>query len=1398
MMNLTTDDITLMETLLPASLVPALRLPTPFPAAVEDACARLTYLLKTILPFVPTLVRTTRLAHPDSKPIAGQYFNGTLLIANLSGFTTLSSQLATAGRQGSEETSALVNRLFAVLIEAIYAYGGGVVRFSGDVVTAFFDARHLGDDHALCASTAALTMQAQMTDFATMPTSKGPLALHLRVSLHSDRVFFAEVGNASHTTLLMTGRAVNRLVVAHEATAPGEIVISDETAQCLPNPHIRQKLPGLHLLSACAGEPLHLPAPSFPWQPDPPGLTTIKLLVRRIAALRAYMPYDLPRRFAYGSDEQGEFRPVTLFFANFYAFRKLLALLELSAQIEHDTAIIGQVLNSYYLQIQSLIRRYGGSVNQIDMTIFGNRLLALFGAPTTHEDDPARAIQAALELRATFDKTDQKTATLLRAWTEAHPEQRPLLQMAQSALRQRIGIASGTVFAGIVGTAQRHEYTVIGETVNLAAQILNTTRDGDILLTSHAYRPVQHLLKANPFGQIQVKGAAQPVPVFRAVHKHAPAQATAVLRRTTPLVGREEEVTRLLHLARHALAPDEAGGRVVVLTGEAGVGKSRLANEALATIRTMIPSVLVMRTACQSYEQTVPYALLTRLLHQLLLPLPTSNQELPAPTTQPREVVATLLERLDTLVPAWSRFAPLLGPLLHLPIAETDLTRALTPDQRHERLLDLILMFCFALADQQSLVLIVDDFQWIDASSRALLERLATELTGHPILLLLISRPFPGLIAPWISLSHCTILTLDNLAQADSNVLLATLLDGEPPLELRSLFERLNGTPFFQEETVRYLLESGTLQRTRNGKWISTRPSSKIFIPLQIEQLIIARLDRLDEDTRALAHVAAVIGPRFAVQLLAAVVPPGNTWEQRLQELVDTSIIEPDVEATQPTYQFKHALIRDVAYDSMLYARRRILHTQVAAAIEQVYAANLDDQRVVLAEHYRLAGLTDQAFPHFLEAARYAQAHYANDEAIKLYQQAIVTAPWHTRDNVQPDLTSAIMIYENLGDVLALMGDYTAARENYGGLLNLLQQHESATYPTQSATLQRKIGSTHEHQGRLDVALFWLEQAAQTIKTLTVQDAAKREYMRILSDTGWVYFRRNELNQAQHWLEQALYNSELHGTDDEQAQIFNRLGGVAYMRGNMKVAHYFVKQSLAASERSGDLVGQAKALNNLGIITESQALLGDSIQYGLQAMQLNERIGNRRELAFTANNIGWALYNSGEYQQARDYFNQAIKQAAEVHDTYIQMHALTNLGYVLMALEQWHDAEHTIFRSQFIAAQMHLPAVELECHTVLGEIALRQGNIEGAIAEHQQGLTLTVNPQSEEYGRFQRLAARLALAQGNLEQAIELLQANEQLFIALQNAPEAERTRTLLASMLVHMPEHSSANPPGT
>ena len=864
--------------------------------------------------------------------------------------------------------------------------------------------------------------------------------------------------------------------------------------------------------------------------------------------------------------------------------------------------------------------------------------------------------------------------------------------------------------------------------------MLDAAGPSEVLLTAAVYRVVNRRLWAEPLPPLTMKGVPEPVSVFRAGHARIVA---ASARHWVPIVGRSAELQQIVDVGTQALTPGAAAGGTVALAGEAGIGKSRLAAEALRLLR-MNRTLRVVGETCRSYEEMVPYSLFGRILCQLL----------PLSTTAP-----ALQAVLDALVPTWSRFAPLLHPLLGLPPGETPLTAALTAEGRRDRLTDLVRAMVPALADRRPLLLLLDDLQWADASSRTLVDALAADLPGHPLLLLLVGRTLPDPATLPADLPKCLTLTLLPLSPADSAALLQTLLGGEVPGELDRLVDHSAGMPFFLEETVRYLLDSGALRRSPDGRWLYLRPLSQEAVPARVEQMITARLDRLDEETRLLAQVAAVFGPQVSTRLLAQVPAAAAHLQRGLTRLTEAALLVQDEDGAVGEYRFKQGVTRDVTYSTILFARRRELHAQAAAAIERVYADDLSGQQAVLAEHYQQAGELTTAFHRFMAAATHAQARYAHAEALQLYPQALAVAAWTVSPATPPNTAEAAPLYEGWGDLLALTGDYPAARTQYEALLRLVRGKLGPDQALQAAALHRKLGSTYEHQGDMDQARTHLQIAASGLAALPPTPEVSLEQARVLSDLGWVGFRQGDLDQAQLYLEQALNAvlplADLPAAATQQAAILNRLGGVAWSRGDLARAQNYVEQYLHSSEQSGNLVDQAKALNNLALLLERQHRLEDSILYGLQALNLNEQIGNRRMLAVGGNNVGYMLYCNADYQAAYDYLQKALRWATEVHDTYHEQLAQLNLGRVYTAIGNWNAATDTLRESLEIAQQLQLPAEELDVYVAIGELALQQGDIKGAYAAQTAGLSLATDPQSEEYRRFQILVDKISQIKSN-------------------------------------------------
>src|SRR5215212_4685334 len=963
-----------------AQLLSAGALPDAIVRAERD---RLRAELGAITTYIPSTLVREQLADPQPGRVRGAYWDGSVLFADLSGFTALSGTLSALGKQGAEEVSAIINNLFGALVEEIHRYRGGLLKFGGDAITAFFDSATLGERHAALASRAALAMQERMAEFAALVTRAGTFTLRLRIGVHSGKVFAAQVGDIEHIELVVTGRNINRVALAQEIADPGEVVISNTTSELLPEAHVEGRQSGFVLLRDMPAISAPPAADRWDWAEPRGGLHELAGLAMRLDALRPYLPRGLPRRFLEPSElaggtndtgDTGEFRPVTVLFANFYPFSVTLDLLG----DDCDTAV--SVLNAYYRRAQEVVHRYGGIVNKVDMYTFGDKLMALFGAPAANEDDPLRAVRAALDLRGALAQANQEIFGLL------NPQIGRLIQIERQFLKQRVGLNTGVVFAGQVGSARRHEYTVMGQHVNLAARHMSAAEESAVIVSPATRRVIERHIALQDLAPVKLKGIDEPVPIAQALHPYEIAQEARRGVARPQLVGRAQEMQRMIAEARAALG---SSGRIIALAGEAGAGKTRLIEDALQRLVLLsgdsesgIRPFFPYSVECQSYEQNTAYAVVRELLRQFF------NLHLAEDAPQQLAIVE---RRVAELAPGLARFSPLLGDLLGAAFDDTPLTAALTPEQRHDRAQELVEALLVADASERPLMLIIDDLHWADASSLDLLARLLRRAPQVPLLLLLGYRLDPPIAEPWRDLEYCMRIEVRELSPESSIDLMRALLRGEPPAELAALIERTQGNPFFVEEVVRGLVEAGTLARDATG-WRLTRALDESAVPDSIEGVITARLDRLEDRSREVLQVAAVVGRRFPYPVLSGVVARRDELLDQLQQLSEAELILPEEIERDLAYLFRHALTRDVAYEAILYARRRELHRRVARRIEELNPDRLDEQLALLARHYLLAEEWEPAFDYHLRAGRQAQARYANREAIALYERALQIA----------------------------------------------------------------------------------------------------------------------------------------------------------------------------------------------------------------------------------------------------------------------------------------------------------------------------------------------------------------------------------------------------------------------
>src|SRR5438105_7091737 len=688
---------------------------------------------------------------------------------------------------------------------------------------------------------------------------------------------------------------------------------------------------------------------------------------------------------------EGERRQVTVLFADLAGFTALAE--------KRDPEEVHEIIDRCFELITAEVHRFEGTVNQYT----GDGVMALFGAPIAHEDAPRRAAHAALGVQQALREYGR----------QLHAERGVTLKL-------RVGMNTGPVVVGKIGDDLRMDYTAVGDTTNLAARLQQIARPGSIVVSETAHRLIAGYFETLDLGETPVKGHA-PVRVFE-VLRHRGRRArldVAAERGLTPLVGRGRELATLRDLFQEV-----AGGRgqVAFLAGEAGIGKSRLLYELRRALVESGAPVTWLEGHCISFGQSIPFL---PMIDQLR-----ANFSIEEFDGEP-EIIAKIehgMRRMGALEP----HIPYIRFLLSVDPGDPAIS-AMDASARRRKIFDAARALSLRGAALRPLVLVFEDLHWVDGPTEDYLTSLMDSVAGMRLLVILTYRV--GYTPPFGTRSFHTALTLRNLSEVETLSIAGKVLGTDDlPAELKAaLLAKAEGVPLFVEEVAKTLLDLGVVRR-ENGGYRMVKGIAEVGVPETIQGIIMARLDRLGEEGKRAVQLASVIGRQFLVRLLERVAGLGGRLEGLLQELKALEIIYEQGLLPEPAYIFKHAVIQDVAYQSLLVQRRKELHRAVGQAIEQLYADRLADHVEELAHHFVNGEDWPKAFEYLVRSGTKAKDAYANRVALDFHTKALEVA-----ERISPPIPSTrrMEIHRQRGQVWRLLSRYAEAIAEFETMLEI-------------------------------------------------------------------------------------------------------------------------------------------------------------------------------------------------------------------------------------------------------------------------------------------------------------------------------------------------------------------------
>jgi len=1050
-----------------------------------------------------------------------------------------------------------------------------------------------------------------------------------------------------------------------------------------------------------------------------------------------------PRAPVPPSSTEGERKNVTVMFAD----AGFTAMSE-----EMDPEAVTDMMNECFRDMGECIEQHGGTIDKF----IGDSVMALFGSPKTLEDAPHRAIETALEMRNTLLKFNEDKHLPL-----------PLIF--------HIGINTGPVIAGMVGSGSKQEFTVMGDTVNLASRMEDAADTGSILVAENTYHLTEGYFYFEPIGEVKVKGSRLPVKAYKVIGPRRTITRIEACQEKglSPFVGRTLE----LDILDSCLAKVKAGhGQVVGVVGEPGVGKSRLVSKFR---ESLLPAgeYTVIEGGCVHYGDTIPYLPILDMLRDYFDIRENENES---------GAKQKITDKITSLSGQLSHVLTPLHEILSLKIDDEDYVK-LDAKQRHDRVFEAIRLLLIAESQASPLVIIIEDLHWMDRTSEEFLSFFINSLATTRILLILLFRSEynPG----WSTKTYYSQIRVDQLARSTMEDLVRGILrcsSIEPEL-IEFIADRTEGNPLFIEEMTYNLQENGSIKK-ENERYLLSPKISDMQVPATIQGIIAARLDRLEETHKAIMQTASVIGREFGFRILQEVATLKHDLKTSLAALQDLEFIYEKSLFPELEYIFKHALTQEVTYNSLLHKNRRETHEKVGQAIELIYADRLEEFYEMLAYHYSLSNDSQKAYRYYKLSGDKASKNYSNWEAVRFCKEALrVLDSWPDNDDTRKEKIQLLLL---LQIPLFLLG-YPK-----GSLENLLQAETLAQELGDQralASFHRSLSLYHTFKEDLSLGVEYGEKCFHGALAIDEVDLITQSADQLC----FAYFMQGDALKSVKVSQRSLELFETHRLEkDLTTGGLNVYSSLCVWNGT---ALNFLGRFEEAATMLEKGIRNARELNDWWEIGNGEfhysTLLffrgdGDgTIAHARESLLSFERaeIGIMRGLSCSM--LGLGYYLRGEYETARTHAEKGLSIQKELGMNRITSYCSWFLSLILWAAGDLAHAREHAEETLKAAKERKQKNIEGMASMVLGGITgkFEPTNIDEALQDIQRGIMVCEELRLKPLTAMGYLfLGELSAEAGRREEALESLKKAERLYLEMEVTPEScwlKRTQEALAKL---------------